>query len=100
MTLTEYIDQIKLENNIQHDTAKIAKYIVSKARKQPKDNGCAAVDNETVKKWILEYSPDKDEKKDEKKVKVEDKVKTIPTGTPVGKEEEKENEWGVQESLF
>lgn len=99
MTLTEYIEQIKLENNIQHETAKIAKYIVSKARKQPRESSCAAVDNETVKKWILEYSPDKDEKE----VKKEDKVKTIPTGTvdavPVGRSEES-GEWGTQESLF
>ena len=100
MTLTEFIDRIKLENNIQFETKDIEQSIIRKARKV-KTGNCAAVDDETVKQWILEYDPEKEKPPviDESK-----KVRVVPgTGTvavPVGKPEEKENEWGTQQSLF
>ena len=94
MTLTEFIERVKLENGIQFDTKDIEKSIVEKARKA-KTGNCAAVDDETVKKWILEYKPG--EKKEEKKAEPKEEAKTV--AVPVGKSEES-GEWGTQESLF
>ena len=92
MTLTEFIDRVKLENSIEFETKDIEKAIVSNAQKLRSGN-CAAVDDETVKKWILEYKPG--EKKEEPKKE----TKTETVAVPVGKSEEK-GEWGTQQSLF
>ena len=101
MTLTEYIDKIKLENNIQYDTQDIEKHVKEMAKKEPTKNGCAVVDDETVAKWIIEYKPEEkksayERAKDEKK----EAAKEEPIAVPAGKPKEEEGEWGHQESLF
>lgn len=63
MTLNEYIDKIKAENNITYETKDIANYIKDCARKQ-KEGDCAVLDNETVKNLIVTYDPSKAPKKE------------------------------------
>lgn len=89
MTLEEYIERVKVENNIPYTTKEIKDHIVSKARKKL-DNKSGGIDDETVKQWILEYKP-KGEDKATEKPKIE---------KPAGITEKKEEEWGEQQSLF
>lgn len=56
MTLTEYITQVKQEHNIEWDVEDIEDYVEEKAKEVlVGKNG--AIDDETINKWILEYSP-------------------------------------------
>ena len=98
MTLTEYIEKIKAENGIQFETAGIEKHINDKAREANKDkSGCICIDDETVKKWILEYDPNKEgtEKFQEKKKETKKEMEK-----PVGVPKKETGEWGEQQSLF
>lgn len=63
MTLNEYIEKVKAENNITYTTKEIANYIRDCARKQ-KEGDCAVLDDETVKNLILTYDPSKAPKKE------------------------------------
>ena len=51
MTLIEFIEQIKKENDIAYKTEDIEKQIMDKAKKQL-DNKDGAIDDETIKEWI------------------------------------------------
>lgn len=94
MTLTEYIEKIKTENAITYGTHKIEEYINSKAKEVLKGKN-GAIDDETIKKWILEYEPNKAEEKTEKK---DEEPK--PIEKPVGVPKKETGEWGEQQSLF
>lgn len=58
MTLNEFIEKVKVENNITYPTKNISSYIIECARKQ-KEGSCAVLDDETVKNLIIGYTPDK-----------------------------------------
>ena len=115
MTLIEFIEQIKKENDIAYKTEDIEKQIMDKAKKQL-NNKDGAIDDETIKEWILNYNP---EEKVEFKTKITkagyevhdngNKVKVDKEEKPeqprikiVGtKDKDKvEGSWGIQESLF
>lgn len=99
MTLTEYIEKIKAENAIPYGTHKIEEYINNKARKANKDkSGCICIDDETVKKWILEYDPNKTAT--EKFEKIQEEKKEPEMEKPVGVTKKETGEWGEQQSLF
>jgi precorrin isomerase len=99
MTLTEYIEKIKAENGIQFDTAGIEKHINDKARKaNGHKSGCICIDDETVKKWILEYDPTKEATEKFEKIQEEKEEKEMEK--PVGVPKKETGEWGEQQSLF
>lgn len=79
MTLLQFIEQIKLEIGIEFDTNKAIKYCTDEAGKLS-NRQTIGVDDETVKKWVIEYANKPQEK-------------------PVVKEEKK-NEQNTQLSLF
>ncbi|MBR2578018.1 MAG: hypothetical protein IKE38_03705 [Erysipelotrichaceae bacterium] len=97
MTLNEYIEKIKLEHNIKYSTQAIENYVTDKARELLKSRS-GAVDDETVKAWILEFDPKKeDEEKEEKATKKEDKK---DFDKPIGNPKQEKGQWGEQQSLF
>lgn len=72
MSLKEFIEKVKIESSLDIDVEKCVKFIRDEARKQATD-GCAAVDDETVREWILKFAEQPVEKKE---VKHEEKVDT------------------------
>ncbi len=97
MTLNEYIEKIKLEHNIEYSAQAIENYVTDKAKKLLKSRS-GAVDDETVKSWILEFNPGKeDEEKEEEATKKEDKK---DFDKPIGHPKQEKGQWGEQQSLF
>ena len=100
MTLIEFIEKIKVENNIAYKTEDIEKQIMDKAKKKL-NNKNGAIDNETIKKWIVSYKPRNESEADEETKHQEEapeqsRVKIVGT-----KDKDKvEGSWGIQESLF
>lgn len=72
MTLLEFIEKIKAEHNISTSTGNLEKMINKRARAAAGQANCVAIDNETVKGWILEYEGWKadDDKKAEEAAKL------------------------------
>lgn len=102
MTLTEYIEKVKLENNISYPTENIEQYIMDKAHDKAVHN-VAAVDDETIRQWIIEYRPTPTEMKNKPKVPTAEELRALKTPKvekPVGITEKREGEWGEQQSLF
>lgn len=95
MTLTEYIEKVVIEKGIDYRVGDIKDYIVDKAKKELKGRN-GAIDDETITKWILDYTPDK---KKEKKTKILDDKET-KIDKPIGVTKEIKGEWGEQQSLF
>lgn len=58
MELVEYIDKVKIENNISFDTKDIKKYIEELARKMANGKNCIGISDEDVKQWIIEFTPE------------------------------------------
>ena len=96
MTLTEFIEKTIIEKGIDYQVQDIEDYIFDKAKKEIKGT-YGAIDDETITKWILDYTPDK---KKEKKTKILDEPKETKVGKPVGITKEIKGEWGEQQSLF
>ena len=71
MTLKEFIEKVKAEENIPTDTDDIKNYVTGKARKQA-SRGVAVVDDDTVKNWILECREGIPKDSDVKTVNVEE----------------------------
>lgn len=69
MDLTEFIDKTKVELGIKYPTKDIEDYIRAGARKIAKNN-CAVINDEEIREWILQYTPeDSDKAKEEKEDK-------------------------------
>lgn len=107
MTIQEFIKQTLDAYDLKHDPAAVLEQIKNKARSQAK-NGVAAIDDDTVKDWILSFDPNAKKaiaptvktikEYDEKiKEKYEKKPETKPQPPKEEKKEEKQNE---QLSLF
>ena len=105
MTLNEFIEQVKSENNITYETEDILDQITDKAKEHlnGKDGG---IDDETIKNWIMNYDPNyKPVKKNKQEKNVEEKAEKTPaqqrTKIVGTKDKDKvEGSWGIQESLF
>lgn len=69
MTLNEYIENIKLEQTLNFDTNKCNTYVTDKAREL--GGNCVAVDDETVKQWIIEFANKPQEEQVKKKAEKE-----------------------------
>lgn len=114
MTLNEFIEKVKSENNITYETEDILDQITDKAKEHlnGKDGG---IDDETIKEWILNYNPEEKVEFKTKitkagyevhdngnKVKVDKEEVSEPRVKIVGtKDKDKvDGSWGHQESLF
>ena len=73
MTIQEFIKQTLDSYDLKHDPEKVLQSIRMRAQALAK-NGMAAVDDDTVKDWILQYDPA--EKYAEIKAKVTEKKET------------------------
>lgn len=112
MSLTTFIDRILTENDmLQYAVEDVKEYVFEKAKEEANGESSIGIDDETVKKWILDYTPDKKADKVETKTELKTvKAKagyTYETVRPVKEKivskKEKSNvegSWGVQESLF
>lgn len=106
MTIQEFIKKTLDDYSLPHDPTSVLNSIKDKARAQAK-NGVAAIDDETVKDWILAYDPNekpavqpKAEKKHEPKTEwVKAKSGAVKIKEPP-KEEKKEEQQNEQLSLF
>lgn len=108
MSLKEFIENVLKEYEMEYKPEDVEKYIISKARDMAVKN-VAAVDDETVKDWIVNYdpvqkhSPEAQKIIDNKKEKSAQAVKPViqkklkPIKIEEKKEEKKQNE---QLSLF
>lgn len=76
MTLHEFIDKVTAEENINTATKDIAEYVKDKARKEAV-HGCAVIDDETVKNWVLECREGVPKKKDPDRIDVKPKKDKI-----------------------
>lgn len=95
MTLEEFVEKVKIENNIKHKTLDILKFINDKANKKL-NNKPGAIDDETIKDWILKFNPNKTDEDDDSNLVIEPKKKVVGT-----KDKDKvEGSWGSQTSLF
>lgn len=102
MTLREFIDKLKFENNIEYSAEEMENYVTDKAR-DLLHNRNGAVDDETVKAWILEYSPEKEsEEKQERATKKFEKAQEDKKDfdKPIGNPKQEKGQWGEQQSLF
>lgn len=60
ITLKEYIQKLKDEHNIEWEVEDIENYVENKAQ-ELLDGKNGGIDDETVKSWILAYSPTQEE---------------------------------------
>lgn len=75
MTLNEFVERIKVENNIMFETKDIIDAVVDEAKKIQKDNYACLTDDE-VKNIVLNYKGEtKKERKENEKVEVKDDSK-------------------------
>lgn len=75
MTLNEFVERLKVENNIMFETKDIIDAVVDEARKNTKDNYACLTDDE-VKNIVLNYKGEtKKERKENEKVEVKDDSK-------------------------
>ena len=90
MTIKEYIVQVKIENGLKLNEVEVENAIMKKAKKYLNGRD-GSIDNELIKKWIIEIanSPESAKKDDE----VE-----LPVVT--SKKEKVDGSWGQQTSLF
>ena len=55
MTLLEFIEKVKMENNIQTSIKDLEALIYKKAKEEAGRSNSVSIDDETVKNWILNY---------------------------------------------
>ena len=100
MTIQEFIKQTLDSYDLKHDPEKVLQSIRMRAQALAK-NGMAAVDDDTVKDWILQFDPS--EKYAEIKKKAAEKKeepKPIEVKKDPPKKEKKEEKQNEQLSLF
>lgn len=118
MSLITFIDRILTENNmLQYPVEDVEEYVFEKAKEEANGESSIGIDDETVKKWILDYTPDKKVEFKTKKTKAGYEVYDNGNAVKVDKKEDApkqprnkivstkdkdkvEGSWGVQESLF
>lgn len=100
MTLDDFIAQVLAEYGLPFQASLVRSYVVDQARKVATRN-VACIDDDTVKDWIINYSPNKgswEEKALKKKETVAPPIQK--KFKPVKVEEKKEEKKDVQLSLF
>lgn len=73
MTLKEFVERIKLENNISYETNDIIKFITKEAEKQ-QENNVACISDEDVKNLIINFKGVIKKEKPKEEVKNDCKV--------------------------
>lgn len=58
MELTDYIEKVKIENNIKYETKDIEKYIVDYAEKQAKGKKYVGISDKDVEDMIKQFTPE------------------------------------------
>lgn len=114
MTLKEYCYDVLIEmrKEQEYNVDNVVDYVTEKAQEYL-NNENGAVDDETIKKWVMEYDPSKvSESLGTKEVKIEEKPKkkisemSLDEAIANAKEEHKPKKkevsgsWGTMESLF
>ena len=100
MTLDDFIAKVLADYGLPFQQSSIRSYVMDQARAVAVRN-VACIDDDTVKDWIINYSPNKgswEEKHIEKKAEVKPPVQK--KFKPVKIEEKKEEKKDVQLSLF
>lgn len=102
MTLDDFIAQVLAEYGLPFQASSVRSYVVDQARKVATRN-VACIDDDTVKDWIINYSPNKGSYEEKALKKAEVKTVAPPIQKkfkPVKVEEKKEEKKDVQLSLF
>lgn len=73
MTLKEFVERIKLENNIAYETNDIIKFITKEAEKH-KENNVACISDEDVKNLIINFKGEIKKEKPKEEVKNDSKI--------------------------
>lgn len=58
MELTDYIEKVKIENNIKYETKDIEKYIVDYVEKQAKGKKYVGISDKDVEDMIKQFTPE------------------------------------------
>lgn len=106
MTLKEYCYDVLIEmrKEQEYNVDNVVDYVTEKAREYLNSKN-GAVDDDTIKKWVMEYDPSKEvkaEEKPKKKISEMSLDEAIANAKEEHKPKKKEvsGSWGTMESLF
>lgn len=100
MELKTFIDRVLTENNmLQYSVEDVKRYVTDKAKKEAGNSCSIGIDDETIKKWILEYQPGKKAEKPKEETKKIQHHYVVPSRKRP-KPERTQFPWGEQQKLF